>query len=79
MGAPISTRILVFFAANPTEVLTTEDIAAKFSMPRDRVRVDMKALRKAGWLQCTAELKGRHTIATWSAGSEMLKALGRMQ
>jgi hypothetical protein len=66
-------RVVIWFARNPDECLTTTDIAAKFNCESVEVAKSLRDQRNSGWLRSDGVVpKG---LLTWYAGPELLKAI----
>jgi hypothetical protein len=69
-------RVLVFFAANPEEELTTKDIEVKFGfLSMASVTDSLRRFRVAGYLECDGR-GGPGNCATWRAGPTLLREIG---
>lgn len=64
-------RVLAFFAANPEETLTADDIAEKVSMSRHNVHTTMRPAVDAGLLKRERDLLGDYV---YSAGPKLAAA-----
>jgi len=50
MNRPMKNQIRDWFLANPGEILTYQDIAARFNMTQHQARCAVRALRREGLL-----------------------------
>jgi len=50
MSSPMKKQIRAWFLANPGEILTYQDIAARFNMTQHQARCAVRALRREGLL-----------------------------
>lgn len=73
---PGSLRVLLFFAANPDECLTTADVAAKAGVEQCSVRALMQHRVETGLLARTSTRTGPGAMTTYTAGPELLRAIG---
>lgn len=69
-------QVVAFFAANPEEELTTNDIAAKFAVG-GQVGFRLESLVDAGWIGCDRGSPAGRVQNVFRAGPELLRAIGR--
>lgn len=73
-------RMCLFFALNPDESLSTGDVASKYDVEFGSVPSTLANVSKSGWLSKKvprAQARCRGEQATYGAGPELLKMLGR--
>ena len=72
-------RVIIFFARNPHEELTSEDMAAKWpQLKQGGVAWRLRFYRKAGILNCVQSpkrLRSGGAELTWSAGPRLLEMI----
>lgn len=76
----IVTSVVVFFAANPEEELTTQDISIKWRTTTDKARISLYAAEKAGWIQRKRKKDPSSACGArniYSAGPRLLREIGK--
>jgi hypothetical protein len=72
-------RVVIYFAHNPSEVLSTRDLSLKFGYPLVKVVDALRVARLRGYL--IAELPDGETTRRfgliWSAGPRLLEVIGK--
>jgi hypothetical protein len=68
-------KLLVFFALNPDEVLTIDDVKHKWDITYDAAQSAMYRLSKSGWLQRSEEVTTKGKISVYEIGPLMRQAL----
>ncbi len=76
----IVTPVAVFFALNPDEELTAEDIGLKWGVDPSSVRRSLGYAEQKGWVQSTKKpnpSRPSKQVLFYTAGSRLLKEIGR--
>lgn len=69
-------RVVLYFARNPDEELTTGDIAEKFDVPIGNVRTPLARQVQDGMLVRTGNGAGRGRKLVYKAGQRLLVMIG---
>lgn len=72
----VALRVTLFFARNPDEHLTSNDITEKFDIPLSEVHSSLKRIVDSGMISRDAHGPGRGKQAIYSAGHELLVMIG---
>jgi hypothetical protein len=71
-------RVVIYFAHNPAEVLSTRDLSVKFGYPLVNIVDALRVARRRGYVK--AELpdgeKTKRFGLIWSAGPRVLEVIG---
>ncbi len=76
----IVTHVAVFFALNPDEELTANDIGAKWGVVSNNVGKTLRQAQIKGWVQATKKPNPdapTKKILFYSAGPRLLKEIGK--
>jgi len=74
------TPLCVFFAVNPDEELTSEDIGAKWDVDPNNIGKTLRYAEQKGWVKATKKpnpSKLTKQILFYTAGPRLLKEIGR--
>lgn len=70
-------RVVLFFARNPEEELTSADITMKFDIPADKVHGTLNRAARDGMLRRAGQHRGgRGRVLVYSAGDALLALIG---
>ncbi len=75
----IVTPVCVFFAVNPDEELTSQDIGLKWDVDHNNIRTTLQQAELNGWVTRTRKKDGVTKSWRWhyTAGPRLLKEIGR--
>lgn len=76
----IVTSVAVFFALNPEEELTANDIAAKYGVVANNIGNTLRYASQKGWFNAELKQHPAHRgkkIMFYSAGPRLLKEIGQ--
>lgn len=76
----IVTHVAVFFALNPDEELTANDIAAKWGVVANNIGNTLRGASQKGWFNAVLKPNPTHRgkkIMFYSAGPRLLKEIAR--
>lgn len=76
----IVTHVAIFFALNPDEELTANDIGAKWGVVPNNVGKTLRQAQTKGWVQATKKPNPNaptKKILFYSAGPRLLKEIGQ--
>jgi len=76
----IVTPVAVFFAVNPDEELTSEDIAAKWDVDQNNIGKTLRYAEQKGWVTATKKpnpSRPTKQILFYTAGPRLLKEIGK--
>lgn len=76
----IVTHLAVFFALNPDEELTVNDIGAKWGMVPNNIGNTLRYASQKGWFNAVLKPNPAHRgkkIMFYSAGPRLLKEIGK--
>lgn len=76
----IVTHVAVFFALNPDEELTANDIAAKWGVVANNIGNTLRQASHKGWFNAVLKPSPTHRgkrIMFYSAGPRLLKEIGQ--
>lgn len=76
-GPTLSIRMLVFFAANPEEVLTADDVLLKFECEPTTLREAADKMELRGYIRRVTQRSRSRQFSVFSAGPLLLEMLGR--
>lgn len=76
----IVTPVAVFFATNPDEELTSEDIGAKWGVDPNNIGKTLRYAEEKGWVKATKKpnpSRPSRQVLFYTAGPRLLKEIGR--
>lgn len=72
----VSFRLCLFFAANPEEWLTSDDIAKKFGTSKENVWQSLRSAVRLGWLLKDAKTRAGNEPNVYRPGPNLRQAIG---